>query len=73
MANPDNSTLTFLRKLALTGNARVAAEAVGVPFAEICRRRLRDAEFAGLWVAALNMRERWLELKRRFPNRSVEE
>jgi hypothetical protein len=73
MANPDNSTLTFLRRLAFTGNARIAAEAVGVPFADICRRRLQDQEFAGLWVAALNMRERWLELKRRFPNRSGEE
>jgi hypothetical protein len=56
--------IPFLRQLVLTGDARRAAAALEIPYADVCRRRLGDREFGGLWEAALNMRVRWLELRR---------
>jgi hypothetical protein len=61
-------TLSFLRQLTLTGNARLAAERAGLDYTMVCGRRLREREFAGLWEAALNMRVHWLEWHRRFPS-----
>lgn len=61
-------TMAFLRELTRTGDARLAAERCGLDYSEVCRRQLRERDFAGLCVAALNMRVRWLELRRRFPD-----
>jgi hypothetical protein len=68
MTNAKSWKVSFLRQLVLTGDARLAAAALHIPYADVCRRRLRDREFAGLCEAALNMRVRWLELRRRFPD-----
>jgi hypothetical protein len=43
----------FLDRLALTGNARAAAAQAGVSHETAYRARRQDAEFAGLWEAAL--------------------
>jgi hypothetical protein len=68
MARRPKWALNFLRQLVLTGDPRLAAEAAGVAYADVCRRRLSDWDFAGMWRAALNMRVRWLELQRRYPD-----
>jgi hypothetical protein len=68
MAKSKRWKIPFLRQLVITGDARLAAAALHIPHADLCRRRLRDREFGGLWEAALNMRGHWLELRRPYPD-----
>ena len=54
--------IPFLRALARTGEARVAAEDAGIDHSTAYARRRAHAEFAGLWLGALAAHR---ELKKR--------